>query len=248
MTIPQTRSLNIPFPGFYASTYSDALDSEESQWIEYEAGESPDGELAHPIAHRLSEVELVDLLFDHTDHRASHIALAKEYCGAFATCASAEIGVPLDLRFDNMISPREYNFETDRIFATIPLAAVRALYALSRADGHATLARTIVGRHTSYSGFHSFYSADIADWIAKPVATWDANELSTLLLACIALSSADMHTFAQEVYEETDTGSGEFYHAWSTGVDWEAFEAAREALRAVKIAASPAPDDQTDES
>ena len=40
MTAPRKLTVNLPFPGFYGSAYSDALDSEESQWLEYKTDEN----------------------------------------------------------------------------------------------------------------------------------------------------------------------------------------------------------------
>jgi hypothetical protein len=236
MTKPQTRSVCLPFVGFYESWYSQALDNEQEQWVVYDVTEREDGEAQHPVELRLTEGELHDLILRHTDYGVQTHAIAREYVGAFATCASDALDLPLDLRFEEMTSPKFYNFETDRIFATLPLSAVRALFAMSKADGHKSLARTLEGRHSSYDGFHSYYQSDVAAWLAKPIATWDHNELDSLLRACLDIKGVDWPRFEMELYEATDTGDGAFMGAWEAGIDWPALDSDREDLRAEKAA------------
>jgi len=241
MTKPQTRSVNLPFPGFYDSWYSHAIDREEEQWCEYEAGEREDGEQQYPAELRLTDGELAELLFRHTTYSTAYHAVAREYVGAFDWKAGEALDLALGLAFEEMTSPREYNFQTDRIFATVPLKTVRALFAVSKADGHKSLSAVLEDRHTSRSGFHSWYSNDLDTWLSKPVGDWDHNELGSLLLACLAIAGVDWEEFEGELYEGTDTGNGEFSNAWDSAVDWPAFEAARDDLRADKAEAAGLP-------
>lgn len=99
------------------------------------------------------------------------------------------LGIKCDwLSFVEVISPREYNFQTDRLFGSIGIDQARALLILSkRKDNHKTLKATIEQYCTSRSGFTSFYSRYLEDWISKPVTSWDANELGILLRAILAL-------------------------------------------------------------
>lgn len=245
MTAPKQMSVNLPFQGFCDSDYSAAIDSEESQWVENQAGSDAEydsrGEFQFPPELRLSESELCELLMAHTRYSVAHQQVARGYTDAFDDLASDALGFPLGLKFEVMTSPRFYNFETDRIFAFIPQASVRRLFALSKADGHATLAGIIGGRFTSYDGFASSYPNGLAAWLSKPVRDWDHNEVSTLLIAALRLAGVDdWSDFERDLYERCGDGNGEFYSAWESAVDWPAFEQARDALRADKFAAHQA--------
>ena len=81
-------------------------------------------------------------------------------------------------QFDRLESPREYNFNTDRIFVDIPLPEVVRM--LAGVDPE-TLNRVAEERHASRPGFLSFYSPRVESW--GPVESWDCNQVGTLLQA-----------------------------------------------------------------
>ncbi|MFM0341159.1 hypothetical protein [Paraburkholderia fungorum] len=125
-----------------------------------------------------------------------------------------------------MVSPREYNFETDRIFAYINRSSVRELY--HRVDG-AVLADMIRVRHTSCSGFISFYPNDLDDWKAKPLKDWDHNELGTLLLA--VMKQQGMEDWDAVLCTRMDE---DIARAYSDCVDWKRLEWRADELREEK--------------
>ncbi len=131
---------------------------------------------------RLDSDAFRDALFDTLNHAAAYRAIAKDYAEAFNHVLKDAFGRDLKLTFEEMTSPRFYNYETDRIFCRMPARSAQWLLAYSkRVDGHARLSSLIEERHSSRSGFVSFYSADSDDWCAKPLAQWDHNELSNAL-------------------------------------------------------------------
>jgi hypothetical protein len=260
MAKPRMVSINIPFPGFYESWYSHDIDREEQQAAEYEAEEREDGERTQPEELRLTADELARLFYDHTEYKVAEYKIAAMYVDAFDYEAGDLLGLSvkdtrqvwrdggfttesyqrpsLRLRFEEMTSPREYNFETDRIFAEIPLAVARHMFAKSKEDKHATLAAVICRRFTSRSGFISFYANDVESWLATPLSDWDHNELGTLLLACLEMANgADWGDSEMDfrLYESVSDDGG-IYQAWESAVDWPAFEKAREELREDKAA------------
>ncbi|MGH7024177.1 MAG: hypothetical protein ACREEB_11390 [Caulobacteraceae bacterium] len=248
MTKPVQLVINVPFQGFYDSDYSQAIDSEESQWIEYHAevngynGDSGEHyEESFPPELRLSESELAELLFAHTQYSIAYDAVARVYVDAFSYAFNEYTGIDLQLKFESMTSPREYNFGTDRLFAYIPLRAVRELFAISKAEGHKTLAKTIEDRFTSYDGFLSHYDNDLESWLAKPFRDWDHNELATLLGAVMVIRDVEdggagrRGSFAFALYDAISEDNG-FGQAWESAVDWPAFEASRDEAREDKAA------------
>jgi len=240
MTKPIELIVNIPFAGFYESFYSAEIDHAEEQQIENMATESDHetDEMSQPEELRLTEHELSEIFIRHTDYSAAYAKVARWYAAAFDQEASEAIGIKLGLRFESMTSPREYNFETDRLFCYVPLSAMRGLLKASAAEGHATLRHVIKEQYTSRSGFHSFYRTDLAEWLQKPLRDWDYNELGTLLRASLARGMAaggiDEDEFEDAVRYATMGDEGA-YEAWSEAVDWPAVEAAKAEARADKL-------------
>ncbi len=227
-------SINIPFPGFYESLLSGELDSVEERHVEYAAEEH---ELEHPEHLRLDARELGEVLFDTIDYAAAHQYLAREYVASADHILSDELGFPVRLKFEEMTSPKFYNFETDRVFVNVPWRTVAMLKRISLADCHATLAATIKERHTSYDGFHSFYSNDLAEWLAKPMTEWDHNELGTLLRAVMTLKgigdrASDDGLEWRVYYHMSD--SNDFDTAFDRANDWAKYDEKLAELRADK--------------
>lgn len=250
MTKPIRLSVQIPFPGFYGSDYDAAFDREPEQWAEWRASEdngSDEDEARHPEELRLSESELFDLIFDATDYRAGYEKIAEWYVESFAYQFGEAFGYQLAPEFEEMTSPREYNFTTDRLFAKVRLSVFRAMMRDHKADGYNTLCEVIRDRHTSRSGFASFYRTDLkADWLSKPLRDWDHNELCTLLIASALLKGradtgyadysegVESDTFRNDVFDGVADGDG-FYQAWEGCVDWAKLETKREEARQDKL-------------
>lgn len=164
------REINIPFQGFYYSWLSDAVDRE----LEVHA------ERLHEDYPHISREEIQDAFFGHTAFSYVHRTLAGRYTEELSQLVEDETGLSLQLEFVTMESPREYNFQTDRIFATAPLESIAQMMQDTQAS---TLASMIKERHTSRDGFISFYSNQMDTWLVKPLEQWDPNEVGTLLRA-----------------------------------------------------------------
>lgn len=154
--------LQIPFTGFYHSLHSAAFGNAEEQDFDH---------LAECLNQDVPEW-LCDLQRDTADYTNAHFEYAKAYATAF--CAEYLDGG----RFSGFTSPREYNFETDRVFVEVPLSTVIELHLKTPQD---ILNRLAAERHTSRDGFASSYSPEVDTW--GPVDTWDHNQLMTLLIA-----------------------------------------------------------------
>ena len=255
-------SVNIPFPGFYGSSLESAIDWEHESHIEYESdrtGEYPDEENYWPKPLRLDDGERGELLFSATDYRVIHDAVARSYLSAFDDVAGETFGFSkvatadrydwkakrtrrvkirqdtMQAEFEEMTSPREYNFTTDRLFASVPLYLMQRLFKLSRDVGHVTLEGIIGERFTSRSGFISHYSNRLAAWVGKPLTDWDYNELGTLLLAAFELKGLDQEAIIRTCVDLVTDGDG-VHSEWSDGVDWDKFTVDRTEARREKLA------------
>lgn len=219
-------SVNVPFAGFYYSKWADLVDHAEERDIEFMADEDgqsdPDRDCYQPEPEaRLDAGELAELYMRHATYSTAYDAIARDYVAGFDHELSEALGFKQGFVFEEMTSPREYNFETDRLFAAVPLETVKAWLALSRrTDRHATLAAKFKERFTSYDGFSSHYDNSIP---RKPVEDWDHNELGTLLLAVMALRLDDESDFEWSIYypmAESD------YEYLDKALNWTALYAA----------------------
>lgn len=208
--------INIPFPGFYESWLSEAIDREIEQFAE---NRCEDENESFPPELRIEESEYHDATLMPMDYSAACNHVARAYLGEFDVWAAESLGLGETCGFEwsLMTSPREYNFETDRIFAMAPREFVAKLLRISRADDHDTLCRVIRERFTSRSGFISHYVPDLAAW-GLP-SQWDYNQLGTLLTACLELSGADDESFMFQMLESHEV----FYTAFDSGFDFDRF-------------------------
>lgn len=134
-----------------------------------------------------------------------------EYVAELADWLGDTLDREVMAQFEEVSSPRFYNFETDRVFARISLTVLDEIARRLAADpvGREALRDTIEERHTSREGFVSLYSANpaSADW-RKPVADMDHNELGTLLRAWVlyqGIEDLDMELYDRSIgglYEE----------------------------------------------
>lgn len=230
----RTVSVNIPFQGFYESLWSQEVDHIELQEIEYFEDERQSEE-GIPRELHLSGEEYGEILTHATDYRSAYLAIARSYVDAFNQTASEQIGFKLGCAFEEMVSPHYYNFETDRLFVRIRYAAICELFRMSRADGHRHLAKVIAERHTSYSGFHSYYSNDLKSWLSKPLKDWDHNELCTLLCAVWSSCGGFSKGWHNEIADMMLDGDG-LYHEWSAAVDWDEVTRKADEVRAERVA------------
>lgn len=197
--------IRIPFPGFYESVLSYELDSEENQLAE---------SMAEDCDH-LTDTDYADLIWRCANYSAAFDYLAREYVGYFNEWVENETGVNLALEFVEMKSPREYNFETDKIFCKVDFEALKKLFG-QLSEG--ILEETINGHLKSRSGFISFYSEFVREWKNTPLEEWDYNELYMIL--CALTDKTEYHWQITEKMLE----AGDFYMALDKAIDWKKLE------------------------
>lgn len=184
-----TVIVNVPFfPGFYESILSQALDHVQEREVDYnderESLQEYYPETYWPEELRLTSWQYGEPLSDCTNYSAAYEAMARDWCESFDDWAMDNLATPANaFTFESMISPRFYNFETDRVFCTVPLAVMESLW---QGLGRDKLQSVIESRHKSRSGFISFYDSDIESWLEKSPVDMDHNELGTLLVAAMA--------------------------------------------------------------
>ena len=195
----------LDFPGFYESILTMALDDAENMEVENLHENHPE-----------LDIELIAArMYDHSDYGKGFDAIARASVDWLNHVLE---GTGIELAYDSMESPREYNFTTDALFVTIN-DPVR-LYADTNV---ASLNAVIKEQFTSCPGFHSFYSNDPDAWRAKPLDEWDHNELGALLTAYLRQQAEEKDLDQDCMLEWMQE---DFYSAVSDQVDWDALHAA----------------------
>lgn len=221
------------FPGFYSSMLSHAVDSAEEQDAEYYAQQQEGPGY-------LTASEYMSIIYDCTDYKKTYQNMARMWVEGFDAWCHENLETPeKSFVMESMVSPREYNFTTDRVFADVPNAVLELLFARSEANGHKALAKVIRDTFTSYDGFMSSYSNTLEVWLKKPLAEWDHNELDALVEAMIALSKGwkgsdytreEVGAFQYEVYDTAFSTSEDMARVW----DHERFDQKVAELKATK--------------
>jgi hypothetical protein len=196
-------SARIPFAGFYCSFWDGQIDN----WIDQQTENN-----GHDL----------DAIHDAADFSAARLDIAKAYAEEFIDWLGDCLDQKIVGEFEELTSPRYYNFETDRVFVKLEEAAVQQVLDDLRAKDYETLQKAFEAQFTSRSGFVSFYEPVVP---SKPLAEWDHNELYVLLCAWVAhqgVEDIDFELYDRRIgglYEQVD-------QACDACVDWAALEAA----------------------
>lgn len=146
----------IPFTGFYESSHIEYIDD----LLEHECLDSQCN---------INEKLLTNLQANF-DYEHACIAYAKVYTRYF----SETFKIPLD--FETLSRPKEYNFETDRIFCEIETSTFLKLF--NNVDKK-RFSEYCKENFTTRSGFSSFYDPDWITWGTPD--TWDINQVGALV-------------------------------------------------------------------
>lgn len=190
----------IPFEGFYETKWSQGIDDAEEQCVESLAGE-----------HDIEQDEIAALLWRKCNYRQAYLYIAQEYVPPFQDALNRALGLDIALIYKDMTSPREYNFETDKIWAEI---SYRDALRLARRVGRKALRKEAKDMFTSRDGFCSFYDPDISTW--GQLRTWDHNQLYCLLSA--AVDATQDEDLSWGIYEDFSS-NGYFDIAFSQALD-----------------------------
>lgn len=170
----------IPFSGFYESVHNMHIDDAiESLCYDRDTDDV--------------NQELLESAYDLINYHAVYKAYAEEYAQALCDNYS------LNLTFESLSSPKEYNFTTDRIYCHISQKEVARLYSAVINCGQHILTKVCKDMFTSRDGFTSFYDNDWREY--GKVTTWDANQLSALLEAYLIMTVDDDYTKEYELME-----------------------------------------------
>lgn len=147
--------IELPFDGFYESIHDSNIDNEIEQHFQYDFEAGDDREM--------TEAEADAVFMADVDWKAIQCEYAEAYADAFGSEFELE-----SLKYDDMTSPKFYNFSTDRIFCTVDADEFNSKIRKA-VESDPAWKEYIRERFTSYDGFWSNYSNNIEDddWTAE---------------------------------------------------------------------------------
>jgi len=192
------------------------------------------------VAFTGNEAVARDVMMQQIDFAKVRDTLAREWLRIFnitlndmfkASDFKAAERLRIDLTFDHLDSPKDYFQGNDRIMAKMPLRQVYQMFAVSVAQNHQAFRQVIAERHTSCSGFVSFYPNNLQEFMADRMESWDLNKIGTLMRSVIVAASdypdleKTFHAIDDEVREYMGSNGiidNAIYGAVENATDFEA--------------------------
>ena len=178
----------IPFDGFYNSYFSSDIEHQIGQQIEWDAD-----------IYDLNEDEQ-QILYDNylsVNRSSFYNEIAEHYTDLYIDALNERLeGFTLKAKFNLLTSPKEYNFETDRIFIDIERDHAIDFIKYIIKNHKKELENKIKERFTSRSGFWSHYKNGLDLW-TKDYSEWDHNQIGT----CFELFDFDELYFYESLSE-----------------------------------------------
>ena len=183
----------IPFCGFYCSFIDDDIYHQIGQQIEWDTD-----------IYDLNEDEQQVLEDSYLSINRSYFynEIAKDYTNFYIDALNDRLeGFNLNAKFNLLTSPREYNFETDRIFIDIEKNHAIDFIKYIIKNYKKELEEKIKERFTSRDGFWSHYKNSLDLW-TKDYSEWDHNQIGTCF-ELFDLEEEDINYSLREYLSET---------------------------------------------
>lgn len=155
-----TKLTTVPFSGFYEWIHGEMIDAEVESEMEYDD---------------LTESDI------NPNYREMHIEYSKQYTSWWMNELKQNIKMVNDIQYtwNDLVSPREYNFETDRIFVDISVGSLAVI--------HDYVVNCLWDEFSDYvhkslmprGGFIPFYSNNVIKW--GDLSEWDHNQIGLML-------------------------------------------------------------------
>ena len=183
----------IPFDGFYESFISDDIDHQIGQQIEWDTDIYDLNE---------DEQQVLDDSYLSVNRSYFYNQIAEDYTNFYIEILNRRLkGFTLKAKFNLITSPREYNFETDRIFIEIEENHAIDFIKYIIKNYKKELENKIKERFTSRSGFWSHYKNGLDLW-TNDYSEWDHNQIGTCF-ELFDLEEEDINYSLREYLSET---------------------------------------------
>jgi hypothetical protein len=157
------KIIQIPFEGFYQTDADSIIDNS----IENELEDN--------------NKNYDDIDFNH--HNVINNKFAENYTSAFEEILNKEFDLDVSIKFKELTSPKEYNFETDKIFVEISQGDIQTIFKKIMGDPDLLelMGRTTKDLYQSRPGFASYYDSFVENFNEKSIKEWDENETYSLM-------------------------------------------------------------------
>lgn len=184
-----TARVFLPFSGFYETNLAADIEDDISREIDD------------------AETQGVALGYDDfdIDYQALYSDIARGIADYFPDWIKSGTELDIRCRFIELWRPREYNFETDRIYCDIPRVDIKNLLNWLNEHDPYYFSSFVYNYFMPRSGFIPFYSNRLVEWEA--FETWNDVQLSVVLAAVNQYITG-------EYPEYCDTLEGQFYEHW----------------------------------
>ena len=183
----------IPFCGFYCSFIDADIEHQIGQQIEWDSD-----------IYDLNEDEQ-QILWDSylsVNRKYFYNQIAEDYTNFYIDALNDRLeGFELKAKFNLLTSPREYNFETDRIFIDIEKNHAIDFIKYIIKNYKKELEKKIKEKFTSRSGFWSHYKNGLDLW-TQDYSEWDHNQIGTCF-ELFDLEEEDINYSLREYLSET---------------------------------------------
>jgi len=144
------------------------------------------------------EQEVPDIWGADYDYKAIELEYCKNFVEAFGD------KFELTLTFDEMTSPREYNFSTDKIYCKIPRNEIDKIR--KEVEGHEGWAAFVKENFTSCDGFISFLSNDYTheDWTKETLIEAQYGVILKYWLENVSTETGSEGWYMEECYLTSD--------------------------------------------
>lgn len=169
------KQLVIPFQGFYETYASQLVD--DRAFLDYCNANDLDYNDVSEL-----EGEDYDSFYDWLSNNANKYEkeLATSYINNLAYELEKATGVETTFNELEITYPKQYNYQTNRLFVKTPVETLLALYKIVDKD---IFKQVIKDNFTSYDGFWSFYDndGDGDEWVNP--SSYDHNQFEALIIA-----------------------------------------------------------------
>ena len=182
----------IPFDGFYNSYISSDIEHQIGQQIEWDSDMYDLNE---------DEQQVLEDSYLSVNRVSFYNEIAEHYTDLYIDALNERLeGFTLNAKFNLLTSPREYNFETDRIFIDIERDHAIDFIKYTIKNYKKELENKIKERFTSRSGFWSHYKNELDLW-TQDYSEWDHNQIGTCFELFFELFDFDELYFYESLSE-----------------------------------------------
>lgn len=143
-------AIQVPFSGFYHSIHDMYIDNHIEYEIDY---------LESDLGYTDEQLDIIKDKFYMMDYAPIRKAICEHYINAYNAVFYDEYDIHLDLEYSQLISPKFYNFETDRLYALIDETIYNEVTALINSEDFKAMLKDKFKQRDGFMPFQSTLNA-----------------------------------------------------------------------------------------